>query len=53
MSKYDKLVQIVTWTRDNYIEQASEGFGTDIIDGQINAFSWVLELVEGLEERGE
>jgi len=52
MSKYDKLVQVVTWTRDNYVQQAKQGFGTDIIDGQIDALSWVLELVEGLEEKG-
>ncbi len=53
MSKYDKLVQVVTRIRDDYVERAAEGFGTDIIDGQIDALSWVLELIEGLEERGE
>jgi len=51
--KYDKLVQVVTRIRDDYVERAAEGFGTDIIDGQIDALSWVLELIEGLEERGE
>lgn len=53
MSKYDKLIQVVTRIRDDYVERAAEGFGTDIVDGQIDALSWVLELIDGLEEKGE
>ena len=52
-TKYDFLVEVVTRIRDNYVERVDEGYGTDTIDGQIDALNWVLELIEGLKERGE